>query len=236
MNTAVMPPQAHPTQRGAQAYVVTDVEGTLGTGQMWKGIGRYLAAHGRAAGWRWFLAVNMPRVLWVRIGFGNRQHFQNLWLARQARLLRGSTPEEIHSMAEWVVEHEIWPNRRMSVLTELAAHHAQGHRVLLASGMYPPVLDAIARRMDFGPVESVGTPLEFEGGRFTGRFAGPVCVADEKARRVQERTAGRLILAAYGDTAADIHMLELSRDPVAVAPDPGLAQAARERGWRIIPA
>jgi phosphoserine phosphatase len=232
MSPAAMPPEGP----GAQIFVVADVEGTLSTGEMWRGIGRYLAAHGRAMRWRWFLAVNLPRVLWVRMGFGSPQRFKNLWLARQVRLLRGSTPEEIRRMAEWVVEHEIWPNRRMSVLAELAAHDAQGHRVLLASGMYPPVLDAIARRMDFGPVEYVGTPLEFEGGRFTGRFAGPVCVAGEKAVRVQERTAGCLVLAAYGDTAADIRMLELGRDPVAVVPDPGLAQGARERGWRIIPA
>lgn len=232
MSTTAMPSDG----AFAQTYVVADVEGTLGTGEMWRGIGRYLATHDRAARWRWFLAVNTPRVLWVRMGFGDKQRFKNLWLARQVRLLRGSTAEQIRAMAEWVVEHEIWPNRRESVLAELAAHSAQGHRVLLASGMYPPVLEAITRRIDLGPVESVGTPLEFEGERFTGRFAGPVCVADEKARQVQERCAGGLIVAAYGDTAADIHMLELSREPVAVAPDADLAAAARERGWRIIPA
>jgi phosphoserine phosphatase len=215
-------------------YVVADVEGTLSTGEMWRGIGRYLADHGRRRRWRLFLAVNYPRVLAARLGLGDVQTFKNLWLERQARLLRGYTEEQIDIMAEWVVEHEVWPGRREAVLEELARHSADGRRVLLASGMYPPVLRALARRFTFGPVEVAGTALEFAGGRFSGRFAAPVCVAAEKARQVRLRTQDMVVAVAYGDTESDIPMLELSRAPVAVAPDAALARAARERGWRVL--
>jgi phosphoserine phosphatase len=223
-----------PPTRDTKEYVVTDVEGTLSTGEMWRGIGRYLAAHGRAWRWRLFLAVNLPEVMAARLGLIPVQTFKNRWLERQARLLRGYTAERMDHLAEWVVEHEVWPGRRETVLAELAQHHAEGRTVLLASGMYPPVLQALARRFGFEPVEVAGTALEFVDGCFTGRFAAPVCVADEKARQVRLRTEGAVVVAAYGDTGSDIPMLELSRGPVAVAPDHALETAARARGWRIL--
>jgi len=39
---------------------------------------------------------------------------------------------------------------------------------------------------------------------------------------------------AYSDSASDLPMLELVRNPIAVNPDAELARLARERGWRVM--
>jgi HAD superfamily phosphoserine phosphatase-like hydrolase len=220
----------------SQTYVVADVEGTLSTGEMWRGIGRYLSAHRRGLQWRAFLAASAPGVAWAKLGLTDLQAFKSRWLARQAYLLRGYTAEDIAHLADWVVDNEIWPNRRQSVVRELALHRSQGRPLILASGMYEEVLEALARRLELGPLEIVGTPLAFSGGRFSGRFTSPVCVGLEKAERVRRLTAGARILAAYGDTGSDIRMLALSEGPVAVSPDSELRAAAERRGWRILEA
>ncbi|NLE74516.1 MAG: HAD-IB family phosphatase [Actinobacteria bacterium] len=223
-------------------YVIVDVEGTLSAGSMWHAIGRYLSLNGQGSAYRWLVTRTLPGIAAMRLGLIDRQTYKNRWLEMQAALLAGSYPIDIHRLAEWVVEEELWPLRRPEVISELESHHAQGRTVLLASGMYDTVLQSLSRKLDTGTVAVVGTPLSYRHGRFTGRFAGPVCVGTEKARRATElieataATGDRAptIEAAYGDTGSDIPMLELAHHPVAVAPDRELTRVASERGWRML--
>jgi len=219
-------------------YVIVDVEGTMTGGAMWRGIGRYLTTHGHSLAYRLFVAANMPGLLLSKTGaglsLGDFQNYKNLWLERQARLLAGFSHDQMAELARYVVDDELWPGRRDSVIDELALHHEQGRRLLIASGMYPIVLEELAQRFDYGPIEYVGTPLLCEDGRFTGRFAGPVCVGQEKARRAKTHLGDAIVAAAYGDTASDIPMMEMAAEPVAVCPERALAEEARTRGWRIL--
>ncbi len=215
-------------------YVLTDVEGTLTAGAMWRAIGRRLSAGDTRGPYRRFMLLSLPGVLAARLRVIDSQTYKNHWLEKQASLLTGSTTADIEELAEWVVDHELQPQLRPAVLEELAEHSAGGRRVVLASGMYEQVLTALARRLPFSPVDILGTPLQSEGGRFTGSFAAPVCVAAEKARRSRAHVGDGIIRAAYGDTDSDTLMLELSIRPVAVHPDRRLARIATARGWRII--
>ena len=70
--------------------------------------------------------------------------------------------------------------------------------------------------------------------RGTVSVALPVNTGSEKVRRLLRLLAGRSLWAAYGDTLADVPMLELSPQPVAVCPDRHLRRVALRRGWRII--
>ncbi len=45
---------------------------------------------------------------------------------------------------------------------------------------------------------------------------------------------GAALAAAYGDSLADVPLLEMAAEPVAVAPDPELRALAVARGWRIL--
>ena len=215
--------------------VVSDLEGTLTTGETWRGVGRYLATHDRALAFRAFLLTHTPGVFLAKAGLIDTQRFRNRWITDLVVLLRGASGAELGRMAEWVVEHELWPKRRAGVLAELARHHTAGDRVVLASGTYQPVLDRFAARLG---VEAIGTPLMMigtgEGAQFSGRLAGPVNTGPAKVERLRAALGEVAPAVAYGDTLADLPMLELSQAAVAVHPDAELRKAATERGWRVL--
>lgn len=212
-------------------FVASDVEGTLSSGAFWKGVGRYLLAHGRALGYRVFFLTRLPGVYLTRLKLIDAGEFGNRWILGLAKQFRGMTSDELNSMGDWVVENELWPKRRQAVVDELRRHRDEGRRVVLASGTFQPALDSLARRIG---AEALGTALDMAGGRATGRVGAPLNVGKAKAERLRAVLAARPLEAAYGDTLADVPMLEMSRHPVAVSPDSGLRAVAVERGWRIL--
>ena len=56
----------------------------------------------------------------------------------------------------------------------------------------------------------------------------------EKVASLRQYLRDNPLDSAYGDTSADLPMLELSQKPVAVCPDPKLHEEAVKRGWRIL--
>lgn len=213
--------------------VASDLEGTLTTGATWRGFGRYLKLHRSALAYRWFLLTHLPGVPLVKAGLIDEQNYKNRWLADLLRLYAGATKAEVEHMAEWVVEHEMWPARRQPVLDELERYRREGQRVIVASGTYQPIAEAFARRIG---AEALGTALEFADGRLTGRLIGPSRVRQDKADQVLAALNGDRLAAAFGDTDSDVPLLEASECAVAVAPERKLRRIAETRGWRIIEA
>lgn len=215
-------------------FVATDLEGTLSTGEVWRGIAAYLKTYGHARDHQIFFATHFIPALLARVGLTDKQAFRNQWLVDQATLLRGNSSAELDTLAEWVVENELWSKRRVSVIAELQKYHAAGCTIILASGAYEPIANAFARRLEFENVRVLSTTLEMVNGRATGNLVGEIAVDAVKAQRVRALIGANQLSAAYGDTAADAPMLELSAEPVAVAPDPVLKKTAQEKGWRIL--
>jgi phosphoserine phosphatase len=149
-------------------------------------------------------------------------------MVRALPLIREATPEIITHIAEWAVEHELWPKRREDVLRRLAEHRDSGDDVFVASTTYEPAVQVFAER--FG-ASAIGSPIELVRGspRFTSDFIGSERKGEQVFRRLGETTVG----AAYGDTWADISILERADKPVAVYPDAKLEAMALERGWEV---
>jgi HAD superfamily hydrolase (TIGR01490 family) len=117
----------------------------------------------------------------------------------------------------------------------VAWHIAQGHRVFLVSGTLKPLADIVARRLP-GQVEVCATELDVCNVTWTGRLAGEHMSGDAKARAIR-RLAARFGLAlwesyAYGDSVADLPMLDSVGHRVAVNPSPRLRRIARSEGWQ----
>jgi len=210
---------------------VFDLEGTLSSGETWKGVGRWLQSHGRAARYRAFFRGHLPGALLAKAGLINKRRYQNKWMSDLAAFFAGMTAAQVADVADWVVENELWPRLRRPVMQELQDGLAAGVRIVLASGTFEPVLAAFAGRID-PLVEVLGTPLSCPQDVCDGRLAGPVNVAQEKARRVR-RYLGRP-QRAYGDTISDGDLLQLAQQAVAVCPDKELALQAARRDWRVI--
>ena len=64
-------------------------------------------------------------------------------------------------------------------------------------------------------------------------LAEPIAHGQDKADKIRKSLGVERIDVAYGDTSADIPMLEMAEHPVAVYPDDRLKAVALERGWEI---
>ena len=144
----------------------------------------------------------------------------------------GFTVPEFDMVAEWVVENELWPKRNQPVLAELEEHLSAGRRVILISGLAEPILAKFAAKID---AEAIGTQQEKFDGRLTGQLLFPFTTVKEKVNQVRHLVPKGQVFSAYGDSGADIHMLELAKNPIAVGPDKELEAHAQAAGWRIIP-
>jgi HAD superfamily phosphoserine phosphatase-like hydrolase len=219
--------------------VVRDLDGTLTAAEIWRGVLAWVRATHPSAAARRFVTVRLPLVAVAKLGLYDKEAFRARWLGEEAGLLRGLPTAELDAMGEWAVEHHLWPARRTAVIdmVEAAVEAARaidpGARLIVASGGYQPVADAFARRL--GAV-GAGTPLELRDGAATGRLDGPTRSGRLKAQAVAHLAGGGEILAAFGDTAADIPLLELARRAVAVAPDAALRREAQRRGWEVLEA
>ncbi len=212
--------------------VAADVEGTLSAGAAWKGMRDYLRANGEGDKYKKFLRRWMFRIIKFRLGLiANERAFKEQWIVEMLHLFTDYSPERMLEMGHFVVENEVWPNRRQAVVDELLAHKENGRRVILVTGVMEPVLTHVAQKMG---IEAIGTPLLYADGRFTGEIAGTFNTGESKVEQLHPFLQDGKIYSAYGDTAADIPMLNICHEPVAVYPDKMLRKTAVANGWRIL--
>lgn len=179
--------------------IASDLEGTLTSGATWKAVGRYLEQNGRQLAYRVFFTVHLLGVPLVKTRLIDEQAYRTRWMRDLARLLKGMTSTELVRVAEWVVEHELWPKRGTAVVEEIAAFQAQGHCVFLCTGAYQPVADAFAQRI--GAV-AIGTPLDMRDGCATGLLAGPTSNGQYKVESLRAHLEGMTL-----DIATATHVL-----------------------------
>ena len=128
--------------------------------------------------------------------------------------IKDATPEKVNQVSEWLVEQELWKNRREDVVARLVKHHEEGAKTYIASSMMEPFLEPFARRIG---AEVIGTPTEIVNGQL--RLVGDMVVNEKKIEQVLSRLAVDRVDVAYGDSFMDIPMLEHADHPVAVYPD-----------------
>lgn len=222
------------------SVIVSDMDGTLSTVETWRGVQAWIKAEHASPAARRFVLMQLPFIALARVGLYGKEAFRARWLRNQARLLRGVPEADLTAMGEWVTEHHLWPARRNAAIA--AVHEAVAEAraddpaalLVLATGAYLPIVEAFGRRV--GADRVVGTPLEVEDGIATGRIVGVVQTGQLKARAVLDQAGGHPVWVAFGDTAADIPMLELAGRAVAVAPDSELRRVAVDRGWELLDA
>jgi phosphoserine phosphatase len=192
----------------------------------------FLVENGRFRQYRRFFLRNVPGLFLFRKGWINERAFKERWILGLLRLFKGYDEAEMAAMAEFVASETLWPTRRKSVVAELLAHQANGRTVIIVTGLFEPILQHLAQKL--GGFASIGTPLLFENGRFSGKAATPLNIGQRKVTQLQTHLQDGQLVAAYGDTVRDIPMLELALEPVAVHPDKELREKAISLGWRIL--
>lgn len=216
-----------------------DVDGTLTTERVWKGILEYFKEHNlRPLLQRVFWYYHAPHYLLHKAGLISQSRFRKAWAAHLAWFIRGYTPEEAQPIWDWVAQHYLTQVWRADGLEQIKQHKAAGELVVLVSAGLTPLQAAIARHV--GADLAVGTDPALRNGRYTGGLAGPVCIDEQKAvlAKAAMLAGGHEIdyaaSTAYADSRSDLEMLEMVGYPTAFYPDEQLKPIAQQRGWAIV--
>ncbi|MFQ5341503.1 MAG: HAD family hydrolase [Anaerolineae bacterium] len=218
---------------------IFDLDGTLYKGHIWQALKRHHETH-RMKRWALYSYVGSHMGLWplYRWGLLGESRFYKVWGRHMSWLVGGLTLQQAERVFEWVVAEDVMPNLRQDVVAVLEEHRRKGHRVILLSGTFQPLLQIIGQRL--GVEDAVGTVLAVRNGRYTGSIVPPVCMADGKVQRLQSFLDGcdpqvdLSVSYAYADGPIDLPFLDLVGHPNAVYPDSRLAAIAKQRGWPII--
>jgi HAD superfamily phosphoserine phosphatase-like hydrolase len=135
-------------------------------------------------------------------------------------------------------------------LERIAWHHTQGHQIFLITGTLAPLAQIVASHIAAqiqASIEVQATQLEVKpqgwhshswlcaATQWTGRRAGQHMSNKAKAEALKALAKTHNIALsqsyAYGDTAADIPMLESVGHPQAVNPKTRFAEIAKKRDW-----
>lgn len=217
---------------------IFDLDGTLYKGHIWRALKRHHEAHRMKRGalytYMWSHMALWPLRRW---GLLSESRFYKLWGRHMSWLVGGLTLRQAEQVFEWVVAEDVLPNLRQDVVGVLEEHRQKGHRLILLSGTFQPLLQIIGRRL--GVEDAVGTALVVRNGRYTGSIVPPVCMAEGKVRRLQSFLSGcdpQVDLSAsyaYADGPIDLPVLESVGHPTAVYPDRRLGAIADRRGWPV---
>lgn len=159
--------------------------------------------------------------------------------------LEGFSSEDYEA---WAARFQEGPGRRrllQAPLSILADHARRGHRIVLLTGavdlLVAPLPDLFARVTRVEACRAIrveAVPLEVRDGLFTGKLAAPPLGGEEKARRIRAIAAEEGLdlpgSYAYGDSIADLPMLEAVGRPAAIRPDWRLRREAHRRGWPVL--
>lgn len=151
-------------------------------------------------------------------------------------LITGVPERTIERMGPEVMA-AILPRVFPQMLTEVYAHQDAGRPTFIVSAAGNGVVGQLAHVL--GMDGGIGTRYEVDaGGNFTGRLDGPFVYGPGKVEAMEEFAARHGIdLAesyAYSDSLSDLPMLRAVGNPVAVNPDPPLAEIARAEGWQTL--
>jgi len=158
------------------------------------------------------------------------------FLAFALRPLRENPPEALLAWRRAFIATRIEPliGPRAEALVE--RHRRAGDTLLVITATNSFVTAPIAER--FGIRHLIATEPERAGAGFTGRVAGLPAFREGKVVRLEQwlREHGGSLVGShfYSDSNNDLPLLERVDHPVAVDPDPLLAELARSRGWPVI--
>jgi len=210
-----------------------DVDNTMMIGASIFHFARGLAAR------KFFTTADLAGFAWQQLKFrvGGRETSYTTTTGRETALsfVAGRPVAEITELGEEIYD-ELMADRIWAGTRALAQMHVDaGQRVWLVTATPLELALIIARRL--GLTGALGTVAESVDGYYTGRLVGEILHGPAKAHAVRALAVSEGLnlrrCTAYSDSVNDVPMLSAVGTAVAVNPDSGLRDVAKERGWQI---
>ncbi len=158
------------------------------------------------------------------------------FLRFQLRVLAEHSLETLHAWRREFLEQKIHPRLLDKARELVASHKDQGHVLLIITATNRFITEPIAEL--FGIDELIATEPEFKAGAYTGLPTDVPSYGEGKVTRLGRwlEHKGMRIEESwfYSDSHNDIPLLRQVNHPVAVDPDPKLAEFASSQKWPII--
>lgn len=210
-----------------------DVDNTMMVGASIFHFARGLAAR------KFFTTTDLVGFAWQQLKFrvGGRESSYSTTTGRDTALsfVAGRPVAELVELGEEIYD-ELMVDRIWTGTRALAQMHLDaGQRVWLVTATPVELALIIARRL--GLTGALGTVAESIDGRYTGRLVGEILHGPAKAHAVRALAVAEGLdlrrCTAYSDSVNDVPMLSAMGTAVAVNPDSGLRDIAKERGWQV---
>ena len=151
------------------------------------------------------------------------------------RNYQGLKSEAVKQLAgeqfETYVHSKLFP----AALECIREHQNRGDLIVLVTGSLDFIVQPLADYLQADAALTV--QLEEAAGKFTGELTTLPLSETEKVRAIQafveQHNVDLAESYAYGDSRADLPMLECVGNPIVVNPSKGLRQVAIESGWEI---
>ncbi len=147
--------------------VVSDLMGTLTTGSPIRGLLAWVGQNQSRMQANLYMASTLPSLVLAKLGLIDWQKWGQGLMVDSLSLVRDVTPEKFEEIAEWVVEKDLWRQRREDVIARLMQHAENGAQVYIASSVHQPGVEAFAKRIG---AQAIGTPVEFVDGRSSNSY------------------------------------------------------------------
>ena len=214
-----------------------DVDGTLFTGHVWRGMLDYFKVHTGQWAVRRFWYAHLPAYLLFKARLIDEEQFRGPWGAHLAWLVKGWNQQQLQGLYDFIAHDYVVAHRREDTIGLLQKHKAQGHVTVLVSTGFTDMIAAIGQTL--GADYAVGSDLAMNDGHAAGRIIPPAIIGKQKGIAAKKKLAqlgydvDYANSFAYADSITDLGLFEIVGNPRPVYPAADLAAVAREKGWPI---
>jgi putative phosphoserine phosphatase/1-acylglycerol-3-phosphate O-acyltransferase len=150
--------------------------------------------------------------------------------------LKGVRVTDFNDLALEVFNTNILNSIRPEIREEITYHKNKEAIIVILSSALPAICKPVANYLSLDDI--ICSNLEVNNGVFTGFPSGSFCFGKEKVNRLlgycKSVNINPLDSWYYGDSIADLPVLETVGNPVCVYPDRKLLKVSRERGWKVL--
>lgn len=115
-------------------------------------------------------------------------------------------------------------------------HQMKNRELVIISNAILPIVEKIS--LYLGIKRQIGTELEIENGKFTGKIKGEIIYGKNKAKILKQYVQNNNLSLkeswSYADHFSDMSILKMTTHPFAVNPNKLLYKEATKRNWPIL--